>query len=68
MSVLPYNVYELDNALHRDELPNPTYNWVRIVAKQMGVGGDDSWGAPVHQEFKINAHEPMTLEFEIYPL
>ena len=68
MSVLPYNVYELDNALHREELPNPTYNWVRIVAKQMGVGGDDSWGAPVHQEFKINAHEPMTLEFEIYPL
>lgn len=68
MSVLPYSVYELDNALHREELPNPAYNWVRIVAKQMGVGGDDSWGAPVHQEFKINAHEPMTLEFEIYPL
>ena len=63
MSVLPYNAYELDNAMHRDELPDPTYTWVRIAAKQMGVGGDDSWGAPVHKEFKINSEEAMSLEF-----
>lgn len=65
MSVLPYNAYELACALHHDELPNPTYTWVRIAAKQMGVGGDDSWGAPVHQEFKINSEQTMTLEFTI---
>ncbi len=65
MSVLPYSAYELDNALHREESPEPTYTWVRIAAKQMGVGGDDSWGAPVHQEFKISAEEPMTLCFEM---
>lgn len=68
MSVLPYSTYELDNALHREELPESSYTWVRIAARQMGVGGDDSWGAPVHQEFKISAEEPMTLAFEIYPL
>ncbi|MBR4101693.1 MAG: DUF4981 domain-containing protein [Oscillospiraceae bacterium] len=68
MSVLPYSTYELDNALHREELPEPTYTWVRIAAKQMGVGGDDSWGAPVHQEFKISAENPMTLQFEICSL
>ena len=68
MSVLPYSAYELDNALHRDELPQASYTWVRIAAKQMGVGGDDSWGAPVHQEFKIQAENPMTLSFEIHPL
>ena len=68
MSVLPYNAYELDNAMHRDELPDPTYTWVRIAAKQMGVGGDDSWGAPVHQEFKISSEEAMTLEFIINSL
>ncbi len=67
MSVLPYSAYELDNALHREELPKPCYTWVRIAAKQMGVGGDDSWGAPVHQEFKIEAENPMTLQFEIKP-
>ena len=68
MSVLPYSAYELDNALHREELPEPSYTWVRIAAKQMGVGGDDSWGAPVHQEFKIEAENPMTLQFEICAL
>ncbi len=68
MSVLPYSAYELDNALHREELPEPTYTWVRITAKQMGVGGDDSWGAPVHQEFKIEAEHPMTLQFVICSL
>lgn len=68
MSVLPYNAYELDNAMHREELPESTYTWVRIAAKQMGVGGDDSWGAPVHQEFKISSEEAMTLEFIINSL
>ena len=65
MSVLPYSAYELDNALHREELPEPSYTWVRIAAKQMGVGGDDSWGAPVHKEYKINPQEALTLEFTI---
>ncbi len=68
MSVLPYSAYELDNALHREELPEPSYTWVRIAAKQMGVGGDDSWGAPVHQEFKIEAENSMTIQFEICSL
>ena len=68
MSVLPYNAYELDNAMHRDELPDPAYTWVRIAAKQMGVGGDDSWGAPVHKEFKINSEEAMSLEFIVSSL
>jgi len=68
MSVLPYSAYELDNALHREELPEPAYNWVRIAARQMGVGGDDSWGAPVHQEFKISAEKSIILEFEIHPI
>ena len=45
--VIPHSAYELENALHLDELPRVRYTWVRIAAKQMGVGGDDSWGAPV---------------------
>ena len=65
MSMLPYSAYELDHAMHREELPEPSYTWVRIAAKQMGVGGDDSWGAPVHPEFRIHSEEPMTLAFTI---
>lgn len=63
MSVLPYSVDELDHAMHREELVAPEYTWVRIIAKQMGVGGDDSWGAPVHPEYCINGNEPMKLRF-----
>ncbi len=68
MSVLPYSATELENAMHLEELKEPSYTWVRIAAKQMGVGGDDSWGAPVHEEFKINPKEPMTLAFVISPV
>lgn len=41
-SVLPYSEYELENAMHRDELPKINYTWLRIFGAQMGVGGDDS--------------------------
>ena len=68
MSVLPYSAAELENAMHLEELKEPSYTWVRIAAKQMGVGGDDSWGAPVHKEFRINPKEPMTLKFVISPV
>ena len=68
MNVLPYSAYELENAMHPDELPSVRYTWVRIAAKQMGVGGDDSWGAPVHEEYRIHADQPMKLEFVIMPL
>ena len=48
-SVLPCSEYELEMATHLEELPVPHYTWVRIMGVQMGVGGDDSWGAPVHE-------------------
>ena len=68
MSVLPNRAYALENAMHLDELPSVRYTWVRIAAKQMGVGGDDSWGAPVHEAYRIHADQPMKLEFVIMPL
>lgn len=68
MSVLPYSAYEIENATHMEELPAVSCTWVRIAAKQMGVGGDDSWGAPVHDEYMINSNEPIKLEFTISPL
>lgn len=64
-SVLPYSAYELENAQHQDELPMPRYTWVRLCAKQMGVGGDDSWGAPVHKTYRISSGEPLELQFRI---
>ncbi|GAA0083751.1 glycoside hydrolase family 2 TIM barrel-domain containing protein [Clostridium sp. CTA-7] len=65
LSVLPYSAHELENAMHIEELPPINYTWVRIIAKQMGVGGDDSWGALVHDEYKISSKEDINLSFII---
>lgn len=67
-SVLPYSAQELDAASHREELPKPHYTWVRILARQMGVGGDDSWGAPVHRQYRIRSCEKMEVAFKINPV
>ncbi len=68
MSVLPYSAAELETAMHLEELKEPSYTWVRLAAKQMGVGGDDTWGSPVHKEFKIDPRKPLTLKFIISPV
>ena len=65
LSVLPYSAYEIENAMHIDELPKVNYTWVRIIAKQMGVGGDDSWGAPVHDQYLIPSCEDIDFSFTI---
>lgn len=64
-SVLPYSEYELENASHQEELPKIHYTWVRILAKQMGVGGDDSWGAPVHEQYRIPSDKNLEIAFHI---
>ena len=53
-SALPYSPHELENATHPNELPPVHYTYVRADLAQMGVGGDDSWGAKVHPEHLID--------------
>ena len=64
----PYTAFELENAAHHYELPNVHYTVVTVAGKQMGVGGDDSWGAPVHPEHLVKANEDMEFEFMIQPI
>lgn len=63
MSVLPYSAEELDQAQHMEELPCPHYTVVNILAHQRGVGGDDSWGAPVYPEYCISGEEDIEFGF-----
>lgn len=65
MNVLPYTAEELESALHKEELPLPQYTVVSILGKQRGVGGDDSWGAPVYPEYCISGEEDIRFEFVI---
>lgn len=63
--VLPYNNMELENALHIEDLPPINFTHVNIIGKQMGVGGDDSWGAPVLSEFCIDSSKDLEYSFLI---
>ncbi|MEQ9286010.1 MAG: glycoside hydrolase family 2 TIM barrel-domain containing protein [Cyclobacteriaceae bacterium] len=41
---------------------------VNIDYKQMGVGGDNSWGAHPHDEYKINPNDKLKYSFVIKPI
>lgn len=64
-SVLPYTAEELESASHREDLPRPRYTVVNILGAMRGVGGDDSWGAPVYPEYCISGEKELILEFSI---
>ena len=52
-SVLPYTPYEIEQAAHAYELPSPYQTVIMINACQMGVGGDNTWGARTHDEYLL---------------
>ena len=62
-SALPYTPHELENAMHSYELPPVYYTVVRVALQQMGVAGDDSWGARTHEEYLIDVTRPLELHF-----
>ncbi|MCM3131832.1 DUF4981 domain-containing protein [Paenibacillus polysaccharolyticus] len=68
LNVSPYTAFELENAQHVYELPPVHYTVVTVAGKQMGVGGDDSWGAPVHPEYQIPSNGELSFEFVIRSL
>ena len=50
-SVLPYSSHELEHATYVEDLPTTEHLHVRILEGQSGIGGDDSWGAPIHEKY-----------------
>jgi len=63
LSVLPYSPHEIDCALHPNELPPIQYTYIR-VGEQMGVAGDDTWGAKTHPEYCIDNSKEMIVQFK----
>ncbi|MBT2291109.1 DUF4981 domain-containing protein [Paenibacillus albidus] len=63
--ISPFTAFELENAYHQYELPPVHYTVVTVAGDQMGVGGDDSWGAPVHPEYRISSEGILEYEFTI---
>lgn len=62
-SALPYTPHEMENARHAYELPPVHHTVVRVSKAQMGVAGDDSWGAKTHKEFLIPVKKKIEFAF-----
>lgn len=62
-SALPYTPHEIENAMHPYELPQVHYTVVRAAKAQMGIGGDDSWGARTHEEYLLKKEGKMVFSF-----
>jgi beta-galactosidase len=65
-SAIPYTPHELENAGHAYELPPVHHTVVRIADMQMGLAGDDSWGAQTHEEFllDVSTHKSFAFSFK----
>jgi beta-galactosidase len=63
VSVLPWTPHEIDNAQHDVELPPIHFTHVRVGLAQNGVGGDDTWGAQTHPEYRIDNSKELVLHF-----
>jgi len=62
-SALPFTPHELENAKHHYELPQVHYTVVRVSEKQMGVAGDDGWGAKTHDEYLLDISSKKEFKF-----
>ncbi|MCR5402488.1 MAG: DUF4981 domain-containing protein [Butyrivibrio sp.] len=62
-SALPYSPHEIENVMHPFELPEVHYTYVRASLQQLGIAGDDSWGAQPHPEFRLPSEGSLKFEF-----
>ncbi len=65
ISVLPWLPEEIAAVRHPDELSHPRRTVLDIAAFRKGVGGDDSWGAPVLPQFTYPSDRDYTLDFTL---
>jgi len=66
-SAWPYTMQDLEEATHNYELPRRDFITVNLDYQQMGVGGDNSWGARTHREYTLPA-KPYSYCFRLVPI
>lgn len=62
-SCLPYTAEELENATHIEELPLARRTVLVVAGAVRGVGGIDSWGADVEEQYHIPADRDAEFSF-----
>ena len=66
LSAWPYTMEDLEKATHVNELPRRDTITLNLDLRQMGVGGDDGWGARPHPEYTLDA-KPYAYRFRLRP-
>lgn len=67
VSAWPYSMADLTKATHDFLLPNRDFITVNLDHRQMGVGGDNSWGLPVNDPYRIWPDKVYKWSFTISP-
>ncbi|MBI9018008.1 MAG: DUF4981 domain-containing protein [Phycisphaerae bacterium] len=64
-SAWPWTQNDLEKAMHINEMPDRDFITVNVDYKQMGVGGDNSWGARTHDEYMLKGNVTHKYSFRI---
>ncbi|EIP98346.1 beta-galactosidase/beta-glucuronidase [Opitutaceae bacterium TAV1] len=60
-----YTPEDLEAATHHHELPRREAITVNVDGFQIGVGGDSSWGLPVHEKYRLREKGTYAFAFEL---
>ncbi|WJH33516.1 DUF4981 domain-containing protein [Paenibacillus sp. CC-CFT747] len=64
-NALLFTPEEVEASDHAYKLPVSDKTVIRVMAGQMGVGGDDSWGARAHPQYTLYANRDYSLAFTL---
>ena len=62
---VPYNEFEIEVNNRVEAVIGNKFNYFTISSISRGVGGDDSWGAPTHQKYRLKTNKKYNFEFMI---
>ncbi len=54
-NAIPYSAADLDSANHLYQVTSSGQIWVNLDLAQRGLGGDNSWGLPPHEQYILEA-------------
>lgn len=60
-NALGYTPHQIELVNHKYELPRRQDTIIRVMKQQLGLGGDNSWGAIPHKEYWL---DKKTLRFK----
>jgi beta-galactosidase len=67
VNALHHSAADMDQAGHHHEMPARAETYLNLDARQMGLGGDDSWGALPLEKYRIHAG-PLSYRFRLRPI